>query len=488
MSFVTLAFAIFFVAVIAGLAIMPTRESRQIFLLVASLVFYAAGTPWFVIVLLIPAVVDYACAIRMEESRDSKARRLWLVLSLVTNLGILFYFKYANFFVDTIAAAIGATPGPLVVVLPVGISFFTFKTMSYTIDVYRGTLPASRRLRDYTMFVSFFPELVAGPIVRASVFLPQMQRSLRLSWNRAKIGIPLILVGVTKKLLVADRLAIFVDPVFRTPAVFSGGTIATAVVAYSLQIYCDFSGYTDIAIGVAKIIGFDLPENFNMPYLARSITEFWRRWHITLSEWLRDYLYIPLGGNRRGTARTYVNLMLTMVLGGLWHGASWTFVVWGLLHGVGLAVHKLWVRHRPNIPVPRFIGALVGWAVTYTFVCVGWMFFRASSLASAGEILGRIVVLSGGVSWFYLPFWILLPLVVAAHVAGVLLGDRHAESGGVTAKADGRVVLARPMIPATKLAFRPGVGFAVGFCLTLWVAVLFLFTPVQRSPFIYFQF
>ena len=250
-------------------------------------------------------------------------------------------------------------------------------------------MPASRRLRDYTMFVSFFPELVAGPIVRASVFLPQMQRSLRLSWDRAKIGIPLILVGVTKKLLVADRLAIFVDPVFRTPAVFSGRTIATAVVAYSLQIYCDFSGYTDIAIGVAKIIGFDLPENFNMPYLARSITEFWRRWHITLSEWLRDYLYIPLGGNRRGTTRTYINLMLTMLLGGLWHGASWTFIVWGLLHGVGLAVHKLWVRHRPNIPVPRFVGPFVGWALTYTFVCVGWVFFRAPSLASAGEILAQ---------------------------------------------------------------------------------------------------
>jgi alginate O-acetyltransferase complex protein AlgI len=488
MSFVSLTFAIFFVGVIAGLAIMPSRESRQAFLLVASLVFYAAGTPWFVIVLLVPSIVDYACAIRMEESHDARTRRLWLILSLVTTLGILVYFKYANFFVDGIAELIGVKPGPLVVVLPIGISFFTFKTMSYTIDVYRGTLRASRRLRDYTMFVSFFPELVAGPIVRASVFLPQMERSLRLSWDRAKIGIPLILVGVTKKLLVADRLAIFVDPVFRTPALFSGGTLATAVAAYSLQIYCDFSGYTDIAIGVAKIIGFDLPENFNMPYLARSITEFWRRWHITLSEWLRDYLYIPLGGNRRGTVRTYINLMLTMLLGGLWHGASWTFVIWGLLHGVGLAVHKLWVRHKPKIPAPQFVGTLVGWALTYTFVCVGWVFFRAPTLASAGEMLRRIAVLSGGVSWFYLPFWILLPLVVAAHVAGVLLGDRRAESGGIAAKGDGRVVLARPMIPPTKLGFSPGVGFAVGFCLTLWVAVLFLFTPVQRSPFIYFQF
>jgi alginate O-acetyltransferase complex protein AlgI len=489
MSFVSFDFPIFFVAVIAGLAIMPSRESRQVFLLIASLLFYAAGTPWFVIVLLVPSIVDYACAIRMEESRDARTRRIWLLLSLVTNLGILFYFKYANFFVDSIAALIGAKPGPLIVVLPIGISFFTFKTMSYTIDVYRGTLPASRRLRDYTMFVSFFPELVAGPIVRASVFLPQMSRSLRLSWSRAKIGIPLILVGVSKKLLVADRLAIFVDPVFRGPALFSRGTVTSAVVAYSLQIYCDFSGYTDIAIGVAKIIGFDLPENFNMPYLARSITEFWRRWHITLSEWLRDYLYIPLGGNRRGTVRTYVNLMLTMLLGGLWHGANWTFVVWGLLHGVGLAVHKLWTRHRPQIRVPVVAGAFIGWALTYAFVCIGWVFFRAPSLASAGVILGKIAGLSsGGVSWFYLPFWLLLPLVVAAHVAGVMFGDREAESGGVTERRGSRVVLARPMIPVGPLTFSPGVGFAVGFCLTLWVAVLFLFTPVQRSPFIYFQF
>lgn len=488
MSFVSLAFVVFFGAVIAGLGVMPTRESRQAFLLVASLVFYAAGTPWFIIVLLVPSVVDYACAIRMEESRDRRTRRLWLVLSLVTNLGILFYFKYANFFVDNVAELIGVKPGPLVVVLPVGISFFTFKTMSYTIDVYRGTLPACRRVRDYTMFVSFFPELVAGPIVRASVFLPQMSRSLHLSWSRAKIGIPMILLGVSKKLLLADRLAIFVDPVFRRPELFSGGTVATAVVAYSLQIYCDFSGYSDIAIGIAKIIGFDLPENFNMPYLARSITEFWRRWHITLSEWLRDYLYIPLGGNRRGTLRTYVNLMLTMLLGGLWHGANWTFVIWGLLHGAGLATHKLWVRYRPaGIRLPSFVGGFIGWALTYAFVCLGWVFFRAPSLASAGVILRKISGLSsGGISWFYLPFWLLLPLVAAAHLVGVMLGRRRADSGGVS-ETGKHVVLARPLFP-TPLTFSPGLNFAVAFCLTLWVAVLYLFTPIQRSPFIYFQF
>src|SRR5205814_5433706 len=197
-----------------------------------------------------------------------------------------------------------------------------------------------------------------------SVFLPQMRRSLELSWSHAKVGIPLVLLGVSKKLLVADRLAIFVDPVFRQPELFSGGTVASAVVAYSLQIYCDFSGYSDIAIGISRIIGFDLPENFNMPYIATSITEFWRRWHITLSQWLRDYLYIPLGGNRKGRRRTYINLTVTMLLGGLWHGAAWTFVVWGLLHGAGLAAHKLWTEHVSHGRRP-FHG-IVGWLATYS--------------------------------------------------------------------------------------------------------------------------
>src|SRR4051812_25833727 len=237
MSFVSLQFVLFFAAVLVGLAIMPNRGSRQAFLLVANLAFYAAGTPWFLIVLLVPAIVDYACAIRIEESTDLRTRRLWLQFSLVTNLGILFYFKYANFFGDNLAQLLGVTPGPIVVALPIGISFFTFKTMSYTIDVYRGTLRASRSLRDYTMFVSFFPELVAGPIVRASVFLPQMSRALELSWGRAKVGMPMILLGLTKKLLIADRLAVFVDPVFRRPELFNGATLASAVVAYSIQIF-----------------------------------------------------------------------------------------------------------------------------------------------------------------------------------------------------------------------------------------------------------
>jgi alginate O-acetyltransferase complex protein AlgI len=489
-SFVSLTFLVFFVAVMTGLALMRTRRSRQALLLVASFVFYASATPWFVIVLLVPSLVDYACAIRMEESVDRRERSRWLVLSLVTNLGILLYFKYSNFFVDNFASLFGVRTAPLAVVLPVGISFFTFKTMSYTIDVYRGQLRACRSLWQYTMFVSFFPELVAGPIVRASVFLPQLTRSLRLTWSNIAAGLQLILLGVTKKLLVADRLAVFVDPVFRQPGVFSGGTVLAAVVAYSLQIYCDFSGYTDIAIGVAKMTGFDLPENFNMPYLARSITDFWRRWHITLSQWLRDYLYIPLGGNRRGTVRTYVNLMLTMLLGGLWHGASWTFVVWGLLHGIGLATHKLWSRHRPEfLARSGAVGAVVGWSLTYAFVCLAWIFFRAPNFSTAALMIRKIIGQApGGISWFFLPFWMLLPLVAAAHVIGSIRG-RHAPTTTEAThdRRDGPRTSRPPFVSGATV---PGLtfGFTGAIMVTIWLVVLFLFTPLSRSPFIYFQF
>jgi alginate O-acetyltransferase complex protein AlgI len=482
MSFLSPWFPLFFAAVLAGLAAMRTVSARHAFLLAANLAFYAAGTPWFVLVLLLPATVDYWCALRIEESSDHRIRRQWLVLSIAINLGILAYFKYANFFMDNLAALWGGSAAPLNVVLPIGISFFTFKTMSYTIDVYRGVIPATRSLRDYTMFVSFFPELVAGPIVRASVFMPQMQRTLRVSWRRIRGATPIILLGLTKKLLVADRLAVFADEVFRNPDLYSRGTVATAVVAYAIQIYCDFSGYTDIAIGVARIIGFDLPENFDMPYLSTSITEFWRRWHMTLSSWLRDYLYIPLGGNRKGRLRTYVNLTITMLLGGLWHGASWTFVLWGLYHGIGLAAHKWWrERQKAGSPLPTphsLLPSLAGWAATFTFTCAGWIFFRAQTLGDAATIFAKIFgPASGGVQWFFLPFWVLLPLVVAAHLAGEML--RRGASPVAAAHSARHSYLLRAM-PA-------GAG-AISFLVTVWAIVLYLFVPMQRSPFIYFRF
>jgi alginate O-acetyltransferase complex protein AlgI len=286
-----------------------------------------------------------------------------------------------------------------------------------------------------------------------------------------------VLLGFTKKLLVADRLAVFADAVFDNPGAFSQGTVIAAVVAYSLQIYCDFSGYSDIAIGVARVIGFDLPENFDMPYLATSITEFWRRWHITLSRWLRDYLYIPLGGNRRGTVRTYVNLTITMLLGGLWHGANWTFIAWGLLHGLGLAVHKAWGNRRAGA-TPSVTATVLGWAATYAFVCLGWVFFRSPDFATAGVILAKIAGLSpGGASWTYAPLLVILAGVAIAHAIG-----SYARRG--SARPEVRVTRD---IAGTYLTLRRA-GFATGVILTAALLTLFLFAPMRHSPFIYFRF
>jgi alginate O-acetyltransferase complex protein AlgI len=300
MVFTSWAFVIFFLSFLLVLNVVPNRWARQLTILVGSICFYGYWNKWYLLLLLTPSVIDYICALRIADSANSRVRKLWLWISLVSNLGLLGYFKYANFFLESSAHFNGRPFVRLDILLPIGISFYTFKTMSYTIDVYRGEIPVCRDWWRYAMFVTYFPELIAGPIVRASVFLPQMTRSLRPSWARSWVGLQLILLGVTKKLLIADKMAVLSDAVFAHAKIFAPATVMSGIVAYSLQIYCDFSGYSDIAIGISRIIGFDLPENFNMPYLATSVTDFWRRWHITLSQWLRDYLYIPLGGNRKG--------------------------------------------------------------------------------------------------------------------------------------------------------------------------------------------
>jgi alginate O-acetyltransferase complex protein AlgI len=468
MTFVSWQFLALFGMVLIGLRVMPTREARQALILLASIVFYGSGTAWHLLVLLAPALIDYACAIRIEDAAEPVARKRWLLLSLISNLGILAYFKYADFFVDNVASLLGVSAVPLGVALPVGISFFLFKTMSYTIDVYRRELTASRSLWRYAMFVSYFPELVAGPIVRASIFLPQLTRGLEPSMARAAEGGQRVLLGVTKKVLFADRLAVYVDAVFAAPHAYSQWTTIGAVVAYSLQIYCDFSGYSDMAIGTSRIIGFDLPENFNLPYAATSITDFWRRWHMTLSSWLRDYLYIPLGGNRLGSSRTYVNLMVTMLLGGLWHGANWTFMFWGALHGIGLAAHKAWDTVMPTTGKPGPLRAAVGWAATYALVCLAWVFFRARDFGTAAMVIRKMAGLEpGGVVWVYAPFLLILAVVAVAHIAWV------------AAERRGKAPL---------LSGAPARPFVGGLVVAAWLIGLFLLSPLRTSPFIYFRF
>ena len=498
MVFTSWAFVAFFAIVLIGLRVLRTRTQRHLLLLVASSYFYAYSEAWYLLLLATPSVIDYVCSIRIEDSDDPRVRKRWLVFSIVSNLGLLGYFKYANFFVESFGALFDRPVPHLDIVLPIGISFYTFKTLSYTVDVYRRELKACRSWLQYAMFVTYFPELVAGPIVRASVFLPQIGRSLRPSWHRAVVGAQVVLLGLTKKLLIADRLAALVDPVFANPHAFDSATVLSAVVAYSLQIYFDFSGYSDMAIGISRIIGFDLPENFDMPYISTSITEFWRRWHITLSSWLRDYLYIPLGGNRKGPWRTYLNLFLTMLLGGLWHGAGWTFVFWGFLHGTGLAVHKMWMS---VVPASRSRARKVaGWLATYAFVCVGWIFFRASSFSVAVVILRKVLWLDpAGIHYMYLPLFLLLPIVVLGHVIGIAAAKHHA-LGPLQARRVGAPAWAsrlygrrapfavRPHTAAGLYVLLPLPGFAGGFLLAVWVLVVYLFSSLNTSPFIYFQF
>jgi alginate O-acetyltransferase complex protein AlgI len=349
------------------------------------------------------------------------------------------------------------------------------------------------------MFVTYFPELIAGPIVRASVFLPQMARSLRPSIQRAQIGMQLILLGVTKKLVFADRLAIFVDPVFAQPKTYSPSTVMLAVVAYSIQVYCDFSGYSDMAIGISKIIGFDLPENFNMPFLACSITEFWRRWHITLSQWLRDYVYVSLGGNRRGRVRTYVNLFITMLLGGLWHGAKWTFVFFGCLHGIALAVHKMWLESRPRTGPPSLAGRLLSWAATYSFFCFSLIVFRSTSFSNAWIAVRKVFWLDNtGITWTYTPLLLLVPLLITGHILGIVAAaqmGRDSIYGGppdlwafLYRGAAKRRFALKPHRAAGTYVLLPLHNFVGVFCLISWPALVFIFASVKTNPFIYFQF
>lgn len=382
-----------FIAII--LVIYPRLRLRgqNIFLLIASYVFYGYWDWRFIFFLFTSTVVDFWVGTRLDATSSQRDRKLLLLFSIGVNLGILGFFKYFNFFIDSLASiitAFGAEPHlPLLrLILPIGISFYTFKTMTYTIDVYRRKIAPTHGFVAYALFVSFFPQLLAGPIERASNLLPQISLSREITKQKILRGLNLILLGYFKKIAIADTLAPMVGKMFDAPSEMSSGQLWTGVYAYAFQIYGDFSGYTDIARGIICILGFESMENFNAPYLSRSITEFWQRWHISLSTWFRDYLYIPLGGNRKGRARTYVNLTITMFLCGLWHGAAWTFVLWGLIHGFYLVVHRIIRKgYNPNLAWPK---TLFGWVTDiikivsiFHVIALTWVLFRASSVENA---------------------------------------------------------------------------------------------------------
>src|SRR5437588_3228501 len=390
MLFNSLAFLIFIPLFM--LAYWPTRGRARLWvMLLGSLVFYAWWDWRFIFLLLFSALVDYSLGILLENERDDGLRRRLIVISVCVNLGLLGFFKYFNFFVQSFSPR--GTLDVMKIVLPVGISFYVFKTMSYTIDVYRRTQSAERDLLRFTTFVVFFPELVAGPIVRASRLLPQLKGDHPFSYQRMVDGLTLIASGYVRKVAIADSIAPLVDVRFAHPEAHNSWSLLMGVYLYAIQIYCDFSGYSSIAIGLARILGFDFGINFDRPYFSRSFREFWSRWHISLSSWLRDYLYLSLGGNRGGKWRTYRNLMITMLLGGLWHGASWTFVFWGALHGMYLVVERAFGARHPErsegSPARRSLAALgmtVRVLLVFNLTCFAWVFFRARSFSNAWQM------------------------------------------------------------------------------------------------------
>lgn len=438
---------------------------RKAILLVASYVFYGWWDFRFLSLIWISTGVDYILGLLLEKEERPGRRKFYLVVSLVSNLGILGFFKYYDFFIESanpFFGYLGFSVSTLNVLLPVGISFYTFQTLSYTIDVYRRHMPATRSLLDFALFIGFFPQLVAGPIVRAVDFLPQLRRSVRLTTTNFNVGFQIFLFGLVKKVVFADNLGVYVDTVYGAPDVFNSPTLVCATMAYALQIYFDFSGYSDMAIGLARTFGFSLPRNFNMPYVAQNIAEFWHRWHISLSTWLRDYLYIPLGGNRLGEARTCVNLMITMLLGGLWHGASANFVVWGAFHGGALVIHRHFTKF--NTFDGSALAGFVGWITTLGAVLFGWVFFRQQDVGLAFHMCGKMLAFSvtNGVHWIYTPFVLVLAATVLGHLWGLFRSSNY---------------LVMDLSRTSGLA-------------VVWFVVMgiFFLAPTNANPFIYFQF
>jgi len=404
------------------------RKKMMLFVIAFSLYFFYKCSGLYFLLLVATSVFDWWVAQFIDSSKNRTERRIALSVSLVFSLSILLFFKYSNFVMSNLESLIGGNFQPLDLILPVGISFYTFRTISYVVDVYKKKIQPTLDYVDYLFFLSYFPCLVAGPIVRAREFMPQLQQNKQPTREMIYGGLWLIMLGVLKKALFADYIAQYNNIAFGNPAGYTGFELLIAVLGFTMQIYCDFSGYSDIAIGLGSIMGFDLGINFNYPYRSLNVTEFWHRWHITLSQWLRDYVYIPLGGNRKGTVRQHFNLMVTMLLGGLWHGAAWTFVVWGAGHGIALCVHKLckpWLDKIESTRATR----MVSWFITFSFVAFLWIFFRADSFHDAGLVISGIFT---DFEWAYLPVFIarrstwciMLAIIYGLHFIPAAVWDR----------------------------------------------------------------
>ncbi|HVU04474.1 MAG TPA: MBOAT family protein [Polyangiaceae bacterium] len=474
MLFNTLAYAKFFaVAFTVSWLLARYRKVRILFLLGASYAFYAHFSVKFLPLVFASSTIDWLLGNRIARAPTDASRKRWLSVTVVTNLGVLAVFKYLDFGLETarsVLSAFGFHPPALAlhVALPVGISFFTFESMSYVIDVYRKDIEPHASYLEYLTFVAFFPHLVAGPIVRPRDLLPQLAAPARFEEDAASEALFLVALGLVKKIAIGDYLAVnLVDRVFDAPAQYSALECYAAVLGYAVQIYCDFSGYTDIAIGSARLLGVRFPKNFDAPYKAVNVQDFWRRWHISLSTWLRDYLYVPLGGNRKGPARTYVNLLLTMLLGGLWHGANWTFVVWGGLHGGALAVTRALSRRRERLGIAEtssVAARLLYGVLTFHFVCFAWIFFRADTFRGARAVLATLAT---GTT-----FHPNLPLPVL----------------GVLALGLGSHFVPEAWYARSRSGFAGLPAVAQGACLVLAAAFIREMESAEVVPFVYFQF
>ncbi|MBD3176084.1 MAG: MBOAT family protein [Armatimonadia bacterium] len=470
MLFPTIEFGLFFVVVFAASWTLRSRPSGRKWLLIGASYFFYGCWDWrFTGLLAGCSLANYLGGLWLDATDDRRRRRLILVLGLVVNGGVLGFFKYYGFFTASalnFLASVGWSPNValLEVILPVGISFFTFQGISYFVDVYRRQIEASRSLADIMLYISFFPQLVAGPIVRAAHFLPQLHKGPDPKAIDASRALLLIMGGLFKKTIIANYIGTeLVDPVFQSPGDYGGADTLLAIYGWAVQVYCDFSAYSDIAIGVAELLGFHFPPNFDQPYRASSLREYWRRWHISLSTWLRDYIYFPLGGSRRGDLRTYINLFLVLLFGGLWHGADWTFVMWGAVHAAGLSMERLGRRVLPQREWPPWT-YLIGLLATFHFVCIARIFFRSPSFDVAMECFRSLGDWAQGAT-------MASPFVVGLIVAGLgihFIPPRWSEAAG-------RGYARMP------LAFQ-------GATLGLLLVLLSVMAPEGVAPFIYFQF
>lgn len=478
MNFSSASFFVFFPITLAAYWALP-RACKVPFMMLASLFFYMTWSAKLVSLLLLSATLDYYLARGISTSEDPSRRKLLLVASVVFNLAFLGIFKYANFFLDTVGKGVYLlglhfSIPHLDIILPIGISFYTFESMSYTIDIYHRNVAPAGSLIDYLLFVAYFPHQIAGPILRARDFLPQIENLPAFSSKKFIEGLNLFLFGLVKKVFIANRLAMFADTVFGNPRGFDGLSTWLAVIGYAGQIYCDFSGYSDMARGIGKTFGFEIMVNFRTPYLSENISEFWQRWHISLSTWLRDYLFTPLGGYRGTRLRGYRNLFLTMFLGGLWHGASWTFVLWGAYHGALLILRRVYLQAFGRSHSGASSGslgifkAILSRGQVFVLVCIGWVFFRAQNFGDAAHILRKLCFLGTGGSQSlskYTCFLIALTLsfdLVAYHF--------EKRKIGFMAVAERSPALLNSLVYASA------------------ILLLLIFSPHQSSPFIYFQF